>query len=236
MLALACKRIHLSTTASHDSILDGTSRQAAECDLTFVGFIAFECKIRADSAVVVRSLRESDHCVSMLTGDALLTSLHVARKVGICDASRGNINLQGAVINEQTSAYEPHWVLRDDDTGAEEIIPVALSRNPDASDENDDVPMFILDEIKLLDLAKKYNLLTTETDFFALASATGGEASPLWKIAGDVRVFARMSPQGKATIIRHIKLADQVTAGGANNVHTMMCGDGKNVLLDLKYC
>ena len=33
---------------------------------------------------MVRALLESDHRVAMLTGDALLTSLHVARQVGIC--------------------------------------------------------------------------------------------------------------------------------------------------------
>jgi hypothetical protein len=37
----------------------------------FGGFIAFECKIRGDSPMVVRALRESDHKVAMLTGAAL---------------------------------------------------------------------------------------------------------------------------------------------------------------------
>ena len=36
--------------------------------LQFGGFIAFECKIRGDSPMVVRALRESDHKVAMLTG------------------------------------------------------------------------------------------------------------------------------------------------------------------------
>lgn len=228
VLALACKRIDPNTNG-YSSILDGTSRSAAECDLHFVGFIAFECKVRADSAVVVRSLRESDHCVSMLTGDALLTSLHVAKKVGICDANREAVTLQGAVFEENADSYQPNWLLRHDDTGEEETIPVKLKRNT-SSDE--DAPVYLLAEDHLQEICKKYNLLTTEAEFFALASITGGDDSVLWKIAGAIRVFARMSPQGKATIIRHIKASGE--AAGSNNVHVMMCGDGGNDVGALK--
>ena len=42
--------------------------------------------------MVVRALLDSDHKVAMLTGDALLTSLHVARQVGICSLSESNNN------------------------------------------------------------------------------------------------------------------------------------------------
>ena len=219
VLALACKKIQFSNSDDHSSILDGTSRHTAECDLMFVGFIAFECKIRADSAVVVRSLRESDHFVSMLTGDALLTSLHVARKVGICDPTKSNIVLQNAVLNNDSGKYEPGWLLRREDTDDEENLPLLCTP---CSSTDEDGPSFVLNESDLHEFSQKYNLLTTEAEFFSLASMTGGENSAVWKIAGAIRVYARMSPQGKATIIRHIKLADD-TAG---NTHSMMCGDG----------
>jgi hypothetical protein len=38
-------------------------RQWVESNLSFGGFIAFECKIRADSEIVVRSLLQADHKV-----------------------------------------------------------------------------------------------------------------------------------------------------------------------------
>jgi hypothetical protein len=71
-------------------------RANIESNLTFCGFIAFECKIRADSPMVVQALIDSDHKVAMLTGDALLTSLHVAKEVGICSKGREQLNLVGA--------------------------------------------------------------------------------------------------------------------------------------------
>ena len=39
-------------------------REWVEKDLRFGGFIAFECKIRADSGIVVRSLLQADHKAS----------------------------------------------------------------------------------------------------------------------------------------------------------------------------
>ena len=60
------------------------SREEVESGLEFAGFISFSCKTRADSAIVLGALRESDHGVAMVTGDALLTALHVARETGIC--------------------------------------------------------------------------------------------------------------------------------------------------------
>ena len=47
--------------------------------LKFAGFIAFQCKTRGDSGVVISSLRASRHECSMITGDAPLTALHAAR-------------------------------------------------------------------------------------------------------------------------------------------------------------
>jgi cation-transporting ATPase 13A1 len=43
--------------------LVGLTREQVECDLSFVGFIAFECKTRADSGVVIQSLVAADHKV-----------------------------------------------------------------------------------------------------------------------------------------------------------------------------
>ena len=66
--------------ASHD-------RAVAESQLRFAGFVAFTCRVRRDSADVVQQLREGGHAVAMVTGDALLTALHVAKEVGISDTT-----------------------------------------------------------------------------------------------------------------------------------------------------
>jgi len=58
------------------------------------GFVAFECKIRADSPTVIKALLEADFVSVMLTGDAPLTALHVATACGICQKSRAALELK----------------------------------------------------------------------------------------------------------------------------------------------
>jgi magnesium-transporting ATPase (P-type) len=59
-------------------------RATAESSLQFAGFVAFTCRVRKDTADVVAQLREGGHAVVMVTGDALLTALHVAKEVSVC--------------------------------------------------------------------------------------------------------------------------------------------------------
>mmetsp|Transcript_40511 Transcript_40511/g.160756 ORF Transcript_40511/g.160756 Transcript_40511/m.160756 type:complete len:117 (-) Transcript_40511:2093-2443(-) len=49
----------------------------------FAGFVAFECPMRGDSKKVVKNLRRSSHKVVMITGDAVLTAVHVAKEVSM---------------------------------------------------------------------------------------------------------------------------------------------------------
>lgn len=197
VLALAYKRVYAA-----DSPAD-KSRQWVEKDLYFGGFIAFECKIRADSGVVVKSLIKADHKVAMLTGDALLTSLHVAKQVGICDTAKDCLTLH----KPKTEGGSAYWVRRTEATGVETEIPFDATTIPK--------------------IGKEFNLLTIEETFLAVAELTGGKSSGLWKHAGFIKVFARMSPQGKASIIQSIQDSDK-------DHHVFMCGDGGNDVGALK--
>lgn len=191
------------------------NRQWVEKDLQFCGFIAFQCKIRADSGVVVRALLESDHKVTMLTGDALLTSLHVAKEVSICSKKKSTMTLHAA--SKDKAAY---WTKRDIDGSEMEVA-------------------FSLD--KMAEIARTCDLLTTESDFLSVATLLDGESNQvstkntrdteksgkLWAFCGYFKVFARMSPQGKASIIRAIQQANA-------DYHVLMCGDGGNDVGALK--
>ena len=64
------------------------SREEVEKDLRFVGFCAFECQIRADSALVIDALKTAGHAVAMGTRDAPLTALHVANNSCFADPAR----------------------------------------------------------------------------------------------------------------------------------------------------
>lgn len=84
VLALAHKELDAGMTASQ---LTNITREAAESELTFVGFVCYECPLRSDSRKVVRMLRKSNHMVTMITGDATLTAAHVATQVEMCSKS-----------------------------------------------------------------------------------------------------------------------------------------------------
>lgn len=84
VLALAQKLLPSDMKVSE---LKRVSREEAESELTFVGFVCFECPLRSDSRKVVRVLRQSNHLVTMITGDATLTAAHVATQVEMCTKS-----------------------------------------------------------------------------------------------------------------------------------------------------
>lgn len=58
-------------------------RDEVEKELTFVGFILYECKLKPDALATVKELTSSRHKVVMITGDNLLTAQCVASKLGI---------------------------------------------------------------------------------------------------------------------------------------------------------
>ena len=208
VLALAYKKVSAADRP------DQQPRSWVESDLQFGGLIAFECKIRADSAVVMKALIQSDHRVAMLTGDALLTSLHVAKQTGICRAGRPTLTLTldssqltassaagaGSSSKRAVTVSLLSWSLRDEETGETSSLPFDV----------DSVPK----------LAESHNLLSTEASFMAAIEATKrqcvqgakttisaaaadgkeeklGDVSPLWNYAQYFCVFARMSPQVK---------------------------------------
>lgn len=84
VLALAQKDLSPGMTASE---LTKIVRDDAESDLSFVGFVCFECPVRPDSRKVIRMLKKSNHIVTMITGDSTLTAVHVAAQVEMCTKS-----------------------------------------------------------------------------------------------------------------------------------------------------
>jgi hypothetical protein len=139
--------------------------------------------------------------------------------VGICDTSLANLTLDGQrneknqiVIPSTTSLGNSEestffWTMIDDISIEKRSIPFKISEIPS--------------------LLSKYNLLTTEDVFLAAVAATGGKTSLMWSYARYFKVFARMSPQGKANIIKSIQDTDK-------DFHVFMCGDGGNDVGALK--
>lgn len=81
----------------------------AESDLTFAGFAVFQCLVRKDSGDIIKKLKDSSHKVSMITGDATLTAVHVSREVGIIDRP-------ALILSEKESSSELVWTRAEDDS------------------------------------------------------------------------------------------------------------------------
>merc|ERR1719329_360161 len=101
VLALALRR--MPTTSEED--LTKQLRHDVESQLEFVGFIAFECQLRSDTKLVIGALQDSGHKVVMVTGDAPLTALHVAKACGIARTDSPTLLLK--VAEEDT----PSWAV-----------------------------------------------------------------------------------------------------------------------------
>ena len=174
------------------------SREQVESDLKFAGFIAFECKSRADSKLIVRALRDSNHMVAMATGDNALTALHVGKATGICDEDKLYLIL--TCDSQNASVVWKHVT-----THAEEKRP--------------DIPFT---SSTMIELAAKYSLATTE-DALEAASLLDDD---IWNHVDIISIFARMSPQGKARVIRAMQ--------DRKGHQVFMCGDGGNDVGALK--
>jgi cation-transporting ATPase 13A1 len=181
-------------------VTSAPDRVAVEADLTFAGFVAFECKTRGDSPVVITALEEADLRTAMLTGDAPLTALHVARDVGMCTKTKEALTL---TIDKEASASVmwAHAV-----GGATDKLP------------------FDVDAVGTL--ADEYELMTTEAALEYAVEQSGGEDSKIWDVVQYIKVFARMSPNGKAKVLRAMQMR--------NGHHVLMCGDGGNDVGALK--
>jgi len=176
---------------------EAPARDWVESDLHFAGFLAFGCKTRADSGLVLRSIQSADITTVMATGDAPLTALHVAKEVSICAA----VSVRPTLLLELAPDGGISWV---------EAIGEERKSQPFKSPG-------------VVELARTNDLMVTEDAMRAAVEASGGK---FWTEVQAVKVFARMSPQGKAEVIR----AMQEESGCC----VFMCGDGGNDVGALK--
>jgi len=203
ILALAWKKMPSGALHGED-----TPREAVESQLTFLGFVAFSCRVRQDTASIVKRLLSGGCEVSMVTGDDPLTALHVAREVGICrpDAhSRPPLLLVDAsadTTGDDGSSAVLEWVTARVDLAEPVRTPFAGAS-------------------QMVEFAKTSDLCVTGE---ALRAAVAQDSS-LWSHMEHIRVFARMKPQDKEAVLKQLR---------AHGRYTLMCGDGANDVGALK--
>jgi cation-transporting ATPase 13A1 len=189
-VGLAEEGIRVLALASKKMTGTGAQREEVEKELTFAGFIAFRCLMRADSRLVIEALNHCNVKTVMCTGDATLTAAHVAEDVSL-SAKKPMLNL---VVKDG----KPEWVP---------------ARRADKPAANPSAP--------IPELVKTHVLLVCEDAWLMLAETT----PEVWKHCGMITVWARMSPQGKANLVRELN---------SQGRSTLMCGDGGNDVGALK--
>ena len=73
VLALAYKDLSCSVSQA-----EAMTREEAESDLLFCGFIISECPLKDDTKAVIEELTQSGHECKMITGDNQLTAAYIA--------------------------------------------------------------------------------------------------------------------------------------------------------------
>lgn len=188
-------------------------REAVESGLRFCGFVAFSCLTRSDTEGIILKLKEGATSVVMVTGDAALTALHVAREVGICDAK---------APAEMPLLLDPAAVSADSADSTDSSGPKlewVSARLDKSGKEKHRVPFTAAGMAALVE--KGHDLMMSGPGLRAAA-----EADPdTWTQLHHVKVFARMSPEDKESVLKAMR---------ATGRFTMMCGDGANDVGALK--
>jgi len=219
------------------------TRAYCEEELIFAGFVAFTCRVRRDTKMVLNKLKEGGMGVVMVTGDALLTAIHVAKEVNICDddsdenggtngspsfLAETNKELQELLEakraqNNNGTAVSPTQRKQGKSKGGKPILILErditghmywLSYEDDSAGET-----YAAKEVPRL--AKKYDLAVTGSN---LAEAFEYDAETK-SILAYFKVFARMTPDAKETVIECLHSVGLLC---------LMCGDGANDVGALK--
>ena len=214
-------------------------RDNIETNLTFAGFLVLDCPLKPDSKSVISEIRQSDHRVLMITGDAVLTAAEVSRQVGIIPTARDGQKhaiywlqeLEGealfkANISDPLSCFAFVPLLTQ--KGSESIVASrgnfvklkSMLKNGSAS--------FCLTGDILAKVAATV-VNTTGDKEKSIASTTTNEKSTLLhpqaqsvfkELVQLVSVFARHAPHQKEAVVAAFNLAGH---------YTLYCGDGTNV-------
>lgn len=212
------------------------SRASCETGTNFAGFIAFTCRVRKDTSAVLARLKEGGMSIAMVTGDALLTAVHVAKEVNIIESITSGSDQEDyldlekneeikRLIAQKRGGGSVKPKKKEEKSQRKEFRPILLleQKNGTLYWQNYETGAKV-DDFSATDipsLSKDYDLATTGKSM-ALALESDEHTS---KVLGYFKVFARMTPDAKETVIECLHSVDSLC---------LMCGDGANDVGALK--
>ncbi|XP_050535310.1 polyamine-transporting ATPase 13A3-like isoform X2 [Daktulosphaira vitifoliae] len=198
------------------------TREQAECDLTFLGLIILENRLKPESARVLSVLRSAGIRMIMVTGDNMLTALSVARDCGIVLPSENVITVHGVTI-------PPYLYFTAANMANNQTIKSNSlnSGNLQSSIRNKDYNVDVLEAGLLSPSSTTANTpmeRSSQKYSFALTGKTWSllkQYCPEYipKIITRASVFSRMSPDQKQQLIQELQ---------GIGYYVAMCGDGAN--------
>ncbi|KAG0284884.1 hypothetical protein BGZ96_010787 [Linnemannia gamsii] len=186
-------------------------REQVEMDLTFLGFIVFENKLKSTTAPIIATLGNARIRQVMCTGDNVLTAISVSRECGL--------------INKAREVYTPRFVSGDSVTETSEIVweniddgrmtldPVTLKPVMTWSGGSSHGPEFP----RYSHMMNEYVLAVTGDCFRWIVDYAS--TSTLNRMLVKGQIFARMSPDEKHELVEHLQSIGYCVG---------FCGDGAN--------
>jgi len=195
---------------AHKTIPDGMnphniSRENAEKNLEFAGFLIFQCPMKEDTKKYITKIMDANCKVKVITGDNILTAAFVASKLKIAENYNEEENSECvafAKIDEEKKCI--NWTDYD-----ENLVSTSHFKH--------------MNFIAIEKMSKNYILCLGGKELDILQSTM--EIGDISKLIYNIHVFARTSPNQKDYIVRMINKLGKYTA---------MCGDGTNDVGSLK--
>ncbi|XP_004603054.2 probable cation-transporting ATPase 13A5 [Sorex araneus] len=197
VIALAHKTLKLRKVSEAKSL----SREKVESELTFLGLLIMENRLKKETTPVLRELQEACIRTVMITGDNLQTAITVAKNSGMIP--RGN----SVILVE---ANEP-----------EKFLPASVTWKLVESQENGPGKneTYINISNSLLPGGERVSSYHFAMSGKSYQVITQHFSSLLPKILVNGTIFARMSPGQKSSLIEEFQKL---------NYYVGMCGDGAN--------
>ncbi|ESU39465.1 Calcium-transporting ATPase [Giardia duodenalis] len=175
------------------------TRANAEDSLTFLGFIVTDSNLKPDTREAIEIIKASGHRCAVISGDNVISVGIVSIRSGILPASRPLYNLEKFDECAQTCLFTRLTIRTHHSAPTEFDFPSELE----------------VTEKNVKAIARQYSLAVTNNPAF-IALLAHSKCGPMF--IPRIHVFARMTPEQKADIIR-------VMQGTAP---TLFCGDGSN--------
>jgi cation-transporting ATPase 13A1 len=206
-----------------------SSRDKVEQNLQFAGLLIMDCPLKFDSKRVVKELRAGQQNVVMVTGDALLTAVEVARRVAIIDAPQ-EFTYSLSVTEGRDFVFRPigHGLGKSEDN---ECLPYTVStisklrKKVDKGEAAVCITGDVLGKLAVWAIKRASPEKSASVIDERIALNHPAARTELALIAPLVSVFARHAPRHKEAVI---------AAFNASGAHTLMCGDGTNDVGALK--